>query len=100
MMTTLSRLHRLAYHGQHLGLFLQATVLQEVARIATRTPRPVLGKAELTTLMNRHRALHARDLANVEAGLYPRELLFDIPVRAYLRQLPQLVRDAPNVIRR
>ena len=100
MITTLSRLDRLAYHGQHLGLFLQATVLQEVARLATRSPRPVLGKAELTTLMNRHRALHARDLANVEAGLYPRELLFDIPVRAYLRQLPQLVRDTPNVIRR
>lgn len=100
MITTLSRLDRLAYHGQHLGLFLQATVLQEVARLATRTPRPVLGKAELGTLVTRHRALHQRDLANVEEGLYPRDLLFDIPVRAYLRQLPKLVRDTPNVIRR
>ena len=50
--------------------------------------------------MRRHDELHARDLANVEAGLYPRELLFDIPVRRYLRSLPRLVRDTPSVVRR
>ncbi|MCV4697530.1 hypothetical protein OFB92_30960, partial [Escherichia coli] len=44
--------------------------------------------------------LHRRDLANVEAGLYPRDLLFDVPVRRYLRQFPRLVADAPNVVRR
>jgi ubiquinone/menaquinone biosynthesis C-methylase UbiE len=32
--------------------------------------------------------------------MYPRELLFDIPVRRYLRELPRLMRDAPKVVRR
>src|SRR5262249_19308616 len=55
---------------------------------------------ELRALMRRRSALHARDLANVDAGYYPRELLFDIPARRYLRSLPRLVADTPSVIRR
>jgi ubiquinone/menaquinone biosynthesis C-methylase UbiE len=50
--------------------------------------------------MRRRDALHARDLANVEAGLYPRELLFDIPVGRYVRALPRLLRDTPRMVRR
>ncbi|HEY1557923.1 MAG TPA: class I SAM-dependent methyltransferase, partial [Kofleriaceae bacterium] len=33
-------------------------------------------------------------------GAYPRELLFDIPVRRYMREFPRLLRDAPRVVRR
>jgi ubiquinone/menaquinone biosynthesis C-methylase UbiE len=51
-------------------------------------------------VLRRRDELHARDLANVEAGLYPRELLFDIPVRRYMRALPRLLRDTPRVVRR
>lgn len=90
----------LAYRAQHLGLLLNATVMQEAARIVTRTPRPQVAPAELKCLLRRRSELHARDLANVEDGLYPRELLFDIPVRQYLRSLPRLVRDTPSVVRR
>jgi ubiquinone/menaquinone biosynthesis C-methylase UbiE len=32
--------------------------------------------------------------------MYPRELLFDFPVRQYMRALPRLMRDTPNVVRR
>jgi ubiquinone/menaquinone biosynthesis C-methylase UbiE len=52
------------------------------------------------TLRRRHEDLHARDLANVEAGLYPRELLFQIPVADYVRAFPSLLLDAPRVVRR
>jgi ubiquinone/menaquinone biosynthesis C-methylase UbiE len=55
---------------------------------------------ELKVLMRRSKELHARDLQNVAHKLYPRELLFDLPVRRYLRALPELVKDAPNVMRR
>ena len=96
----LHRLDRIAYRTQHLGMLLNATLMQEAARILTRTPRPKVSHAEIRCLEKRHRELHERDLANVEAGLYPRELLFDIPVRRYLRELPRLVRDTPSVIRR
>lgn len=96
----LSRLDRLAYRSQHLSFLINATVMQEAARLVTGTPRPVLSQAELRALLRRRNALHARDLANVDEGMYPRELLFDIPVRRYARALPRLVRDTPRVVRR
>ncbi len=96
----LSAFDRFAYRSQHLSFLINATMMQETARLLSRTPRPVIPRDEVRILMRRRRELHARDLANVDAGLYPRELLFDIPTRRYMRALPRLVRDAPNVIRR
>jgi ubiquinone/menaquinone biosynthesis C-methylase UbiE len=100
MPTTLGPLDRLAYHSQHLSFLLQATLVQEAARFMSRMPRPRLSGAEVRAVLRRRDELHARDLANVEAGLYPRELLFDIPVRRYMRALPRLLRDTPRVVRR
>jgi ubiquinone/menaquinone biosynthesis C-methylase UbiE len=96
----LSRLDRLAYHSQHLSFLINATVMQEAARIATRTPRVKIGKEILKELQRRRHELHRTDLANVEAGMYPRELLFDIPTRRYLRDLPRLLADARHVVKR
>jgi ubiquinone/menaquinone biosynthesis C-methylase UbiE len=96
----LSRLDRLAYRSQHLSFLINATVMQEAARIVTRTPRPSIPAAEVRALMRRLGELHARDLANVDAGLYPRELLFDIPIRRYARAFTRLIRDTPRVVRR
>lgn len=96
----LSRFDRLAYHSQHLSFMINATVMQEAARIATRMPRPKISGDVLRVLQRRRQELHRQDLANVDAGMYPRELLFDIPTRRYLRQLPRLLADAPNVVRR
>jgi ubiquinone/menaquinone biosynthesis C-methylase UbiE len=96
----LSRLDRLAYRSQHLSFLINATVMQEAARLVTRTPRPEVAPDELRALLRRRKELHARDLANVEENLYPRELLFDIPLRQYARAFPRLVRDTPRVVRR
>jgi ubiquinone/menaquinone biosynthesis C-methylase UbiE len=96
----LSRLDRLAYHSQHLSFLINATVVQEAARIATRTPRIKIGADVIRALQRRRKALHERDLENVETGMYPRELLFDIPTRRYLSLLPKLIRDTPNIVRR
>jgi ubiquinone/menaquinone biosynthesis C-methylase UbiE len=93
-------LDRIAYRSQHLSFLINATVMQEAARLVSRVPRPKVDPAQLRELLRRRDELHARDLANVDAGLYPRELLFDIPVRRYLRSLPALVRDTPRVVRR
>ncbi|MBK9032569.1 MAG: class I SAM-dependent methyltransferase [Myxococcales bacterium] len=95
----LSRVDHVAYRAQQLGLLLGATVLQESARLLTRTPRPDL-RAVVPELRARTEALFARDLANVDAGLYPRALLFQIPTATYARRLPQLLRDAPRVLAR
>jgi ubiquinone/menaquinone biosynthesis C-methylase UbiE len=96
----LGRLDRLIYRSQHISMLVQATLVQEAARLVSRLPPPKLSRAELVSVLRRRRELHARDLANVEAGLYPRELLFDIPIARYVRMLPQLLRDTPNVVRR
>ena len=100
MSTTLGPLDRFAYRSQHLSFLLQATLVQEAARLVSRMPRPRLSGAEVRAVLRRRDELHARDLANVEAGLYPRELLFDIPLGRYMRALPRLLRDTPNVVRR
>lgn len=96
----LSRFDRIAYRSQHLSFLINATVMQEAARFVTRTPRPKVAPDELRALLRRRNELHERDLANVDAGLYPRELLFDIPLRRYARAFPRLVRDTPRVVRR
>jgi ubiquinone/menaquinone biosynthesis C-methylase UbiE len=96
----LSRFDRLAYRSQHLSFLINATFLQEAARLVTRTPRPKVEAKQLRALLRRRDELHARDLANVDDGLYPRDLLFDFPVRQYMRALPRLMRDTPNVVRR
>ena len=100
MQSTLGPLDRFAYRSQHLSMLIQATLIQETTRLVSRMPHPDLSTAELRVLAGRHKALHERDLANVEAGMYPRELLFDIPLRRYARAFPRLVRDTPRVVRR
>jgi len=93
-------LTRAAYRAQHRAMALQATLFGEALRlVATRRIRRRdvrLGRA----LAARFEALMARDLANVEAGLYPRRLLFQMPVAAYARRLPALLGDLPRVANR
>lgn len=96
----LSRIDRLAYHTQQLTFLVNATVMEEAARLVTRNPRPKIDYAVWKCLQNRRTELHRTDLRNVDEGYYPRELLFDFPVRRYIRTLPQLIKDAPSVVRR
>jgi ubiquinone/menaquinone biosynthesis C-methylase UbiE len=99
-MDALTRLDRFAYRSQHLSLLIQASIVQEAARLVSRLPPPRIGRRELAAVLRRRRELHARDLANVEAGLYPRAALFDIPLARYARKLPRLLRDTPLIVRR
>jgi len=93
-------LGRLAYRGMHASFLWNATMLQETTRILAGQPRPKLDLPTVRALMKRHAALHARDLENVATGMYPRSLLFDIPVARYARALPRLVADTPAIVRR
>jgi ubiquinone/menaquinone biosynthesis C-methylase UbiE len=96
----LSRIDRLAYHSQHLSFLINATVMEEATRLITRKPRVDVDLATWRVLQKRRRDLHRRDLANVESGAYPRELLFDIPVRRFVRAFPRLLADSPRVLKR
>lgn len=94
------RLERAAYRTQQLSFFINSTLMQETARVLTRHRRPPISRRTARTLLRRYFELLDRDLANVEAGHYPRDLLFGIPVRDYARALPALIADAPSVVRR
>ena len=96
----LSRLDRVAYRAQHVSFLVHASLLQGTARLLSRQPRPAIPWSAVRALRRRHAALHARDLANVEAGLYPRDLLFDMPIGEYARALPAFVADTPSLVRR
>lgn len=99
-MQALSRLDRVAYRAQQLSFLVNATVLQETARMLSRTPRAPLPGDVQDMLRRRTMALYDRDLENVRTGMYPRELLFQIPTRAYARALPRLALDTPRIVRR
>jgi ubiquinone/menaquinone biosynthesis C-methylase UbiE len=95
------RFDRVAYRAQQLSILVPCTMLQEGARVVSgQQATRVRHLPAIRYLQQRYFELLARDLANVEAGLYPRELLYQIPVRHYLRTLPRLVRDAPRVLAR
>ncbi len=96
----LSLRDRVRYRAQQWSFLLNATLLQETARVLARVPRPYMGGEVMDLLRRRTEQLYRLDLANVEAGLYPRELLFQIPVREYARAFPALVRDTPRIVGR
>jgi ubiquinone/menaquinone biosynthesis C-methylase UbiE len=94
------RLDRVAYGAQQLSLFLPALAAQRLLRaIARESPPKVPYRAE-HEVRRRFQQLLADDLANVEAGHYPRELLFQFPAGTYAKRLPRLVADIPRSIRR
>jgi ubiquinone/menaquinone biosynthesis C-methylase UbiE len=64
--------------------------------LSPRQQRP--SPAAITLLQRRYRDLLERDLDNVAAGLYPRELLYQYPLREYVRVLPQALADVPTFL--
>ena len=99
-MQALSRLDRVAYRAQQFSFLVNATILQETARLLSRTPRATLPDGVQDMLKRRTAALYDRDLENVRTGMYPRDLLFQIPTRAYAKVLPRLALDTPRIVRR
>ncbi len=86
-----------AYRLQQLSFLIPASIFQECLRLVSSRARPPQA-AVIREVQGRHRALLARDLANVAAGVYPEKLLFQLPVRAYLARLPDLLGDSPRVL--
>lgn len=91
---------RLAYRGQQAYLQYSCALVQTLIRRLILRQRPGFSPAEARSVHRRYLDLVERDLANAEAGLYPRSLLFQIPLRAYARTLPELARDASRVLHR
>jgi ubiquinone/menaquinone biosynthesis C-methylase UbiE len=91
---------RWAHRGQHEAMFGTSALMQRVARRFALGDLPLLTSAQEHALRKSFEDLLRRDHANAAAGIYPASLLFQIPLRAYVRALPKLARDLPNVLRR
>jgi ubiquinone/menaquinone biosynthesis C-methylase UbiE len=88
-----------AYRAQHAALRWSIVTAHLGLRPFLR-PRRVPGVRELGVLERRFSDLLARDLANVEVGNYPQDLLFQLPVREYLSGLPRLSVEVGRMVRR
>ncbi len=94
----LTSLDRVRYHAQHGALLLLLGSYMAAWHRLLRGDLPRPSRAQLRVLRARLGDLLARDLANVERGLYPRDLLFRIPALEALRRLPDLVSEPPRVV--
>jgi ubiquinone/menaquinone biosynthesis C-methylase UbiE len=91
--------YRLAYRAQHAALRLPLSSLHRALRAFGPVPT-VSDQAALQAIQRRFAELLDRDLQNVERGIYPPSLLFQIPMREYARRLPQLVSEVPRILLR
>jgi ubiquinone/menaquinone biosynthesis C-methylase UbiE len=88
-------LTRAAYHTQQASLRFPLLAAHAGLRLATargKQPAP----EDLRALQRAYFGLLEKDLRNAEAGLYPRSLLFQIPLTSYARKLPRLLTDLPR----
>lgn len=95
-----TRLDRAGYHLQQDSLAASLGFLTRAFHLALHPTMRGPTTAETDAWNQRFDALLADDLANVERGLYPRELLFQLPLWSYLRLMPLALLDAPRMIQR
>ncbi len=95
------QLDRLAYHAQQWSLRAPLAAIRRVTlAFSPHTAEDGPDGPTITAFERRYQELLDRDLANVEAGLYPRSLLFQIPLATYALRLPRLLADIPSVLQR
>ena len=99
---TLARqLDRLAYRAQQWSLRVPlATLRAATLALSPHAREAGPDAASIAAVEHRYQALLDRDVANVEAGWYPRSLLFSLPVARYAWRLPRLLADIPSVLQR
>lgn len=90
---------RTAYRAQQATFLYNCLAAHHLLRVVSGL-RIQPSTAALEDVRARYERLLERDIENVERGIYPRSLLFQVPVSDYVRQIPRLVRDFPRTIRR
>ncbi len=94
----LSRVDRARYHAQHGAMLLLLGPYMGAWHRILRRDLPRASRDQVQALRDRLTGLLERDLSHVERGLYPRELLFGLPLGEALRRLPDLLREQPRVL--
>jgi len=71
-----------------------------LARVATRRPVPERNRDLESAVRGRYWALLEADFDNARRGIYPRALLFDVPIARYAGNMPRFLLDAPRIVER
>lgn len=88
---------RVAYRAQQTWLLHFFLALHRRYGILREHSETEIEARLLGAMWRRYSALIERDVDNVRERLYPRELLFELPLRNYLRALPALMKNSPAV---
>jgi len=91
---------RFRYRAQQYGLAMSLAVPGRFWNFMLSPGQERFSVAMLKTVQQRYEALLERDLANVAAGYYPRELLYQFPLFGYLRRVPEVLLDVPRFLLR
>lgn len=86
---------RLAYRAQQEALRAPLARAHRMVRVLTRNPLETT-RGDGLEVRRRYRELLERDLANVEQGLYPARLLFEMPLKDYAKRFPRFLADLPR----
>jgi ubiquinone/menaquinone biosynthesis C-methylase UbiE len=86
------------YRLQHRGLAISSGLFYRAWSLLLRPGAPGLDRDTVGALVRRFEALLARDLANVERGVYPRSLLYQMPLLSYARTLPEALFEMPRIL--
>lgn len=89
---------RVVYPAQQRGLAMSLGVGGRLVSTLLAPTAPLPSAASVRELRRRFDALIEEDLANVEAGHYPRELLYQFPLAEYLSRLPQALTEMPRFL--
>jgi ubiquinone/menaquinone biosynthesis C-methylase UbiE len=90
------RLERTAYVAQHVSLVLPLVAFHRLVELLVDRGIDAPDATGRRSIRRRYEELLETDLHNVEAGVYPRELLFQMPLGSYARTAPWLV---PEIVR-
>ena len=89
---------RLRYRARHYGLTLSLAIPGRLwSLLLSPRQQPVDGSLR-AILQRRYVALLERDLENVARGVYPRQLLHQLPLLGYLCLLPEALADVPRLL--
>lgn len=89
---------RARYRVRHEGLAIWLGAVMKLFHTAMNPRLANPSAAAILMLQRRFHQLLARDLDNVERGVYPRELLFELRFVDFLRHAPEAWADAPRYL--
>lgn len=89
---------RYVYRARQYGLTVSLAIPGRLWSLVIAPGQSRLDAHVVDTLQRRYQQLLDRDLQHVEDGDYPRDLLYQLPLFSYLRQLPAAVSDLPRFL--